>query len=67
MKLGQALKKYRQDKGLSISKMAEEVGVTHDDYESVELGGSPTPGVKKWLAGEAERGHFQDIEDYKVT
>lgn len=67
MKLGEALKKYRQDKGLSITKMAEEVGITHDDYEAAELGGMPTVGLRKWLDAEPKGISLHEVDDYPPT
>ena len=40
MKLGDVLKKERENKGLAAATMAEKLGIPLDAYEQIERGGS---------------------------
>ncbi len=41
MKLGDVLKKERKNKDLSVSDVASKLGISEDDYETMEAGDSP--------------------------
>ncbi len=41
MKLGDVLKKERENKDLSTERVAEKIGISEDEYSGIEAGGSP--------------------------
>lgn len=65
MKLAEALSQFRLGKKMSIKDLAQNAGLSADEFQAVEQGNAPSPGVRKWL--DQNRDEFQEVDDFPAA